>query len=169
MSTEAVTVSEADRFDVDKGGSFYLSRFVHFGQIILEEESYAIPSNRRLARYAFRSAYRDCIASNLEAEAKALMRTIAINCKSNQPSVQSSLEAVVDIQPDSTPNTTDQMVDLFSGRLARLVDTRQRANSIEHLAKDDWRRRLIDKAMYSTYQDLVRLGREDSARKLTEQ
>lgn len=169
MSTEAVTISEADRFDIDKGESFYLSRFVHFGQVILEAESYVVLSNRRLARHAFLSAYKDCIAANLEAEAKTLLRVIAINYRSNQPSAPTSLEAVLDIQPNST-TSTDHIIDLFSKRLARLVDIRQRATTdFKYLPINDWRRGFLDRALYSTYQDLVRLGKKDEARKLTGQ
>jgi hypothetical protein len=56
------------------------------------------------------------------------------------------------------PSLTPEQA-LFLKRFQDLLDKRQ---EYEHLAMGDWRRRLIDKALYSTYRDCLDLdvGRE---------
>jgi hypothetical protein len=56
---------------------------------------------------------------------------------------------------------------VFPRRLARLL--RQEAFWEARVGADDWRLRLIRKAIYSTYCDCLALGRADEARSLLRQ
>ena len=52
----------------------------------------------------------------------------------------------------------------FTGRLQHLVEQRGRwANMV---GPDDWRRRLVSRALYSAYRDLADLGFEDDAQEI---
>ncbi len=55
---------------------------------------------------------------------------------------------------------------LFLKRLQDLVDKRRLHAEI--LKEEDWRRRLIDKALYSTYRDCIDLDVRDEARDILE-
>ncbi len=53
---------------------------------------------------------------------------------------------------------------LFLSRLQQLIARRQKSAGL--LGADDWRLRLLDKALYSTYQDCVDLDVGEQARNL---
>jgi hypothetical protein len=53
---------------------------------------------------------------------------------------------------------------LFLIRLNRLL--RQRQDAVSHFPSDDWRLRLLSKAIYSTFCDCVELGIAEDARSL---
>ena len=55
---------------------------------------------------------------------------------------------------------------IFLLRLARLL--RQRQEYLQLLSQDDWRMRLLNKAIYSTYCDCVDQGLNDDAKALFE-
>jgi len=54
----------------------------------------------------------------------------------------------------------------FLGRLSWLLQQRREYSQV--LAKDDWRLRLLNKALYSTFCDCLNVGLQSEARRLLE-
>lgn len=54
----------------------------------------------------------------------------------------------------------------FLGRLQHLVE--QRGRYADLVAPDDWRQRLLARAIYSSYRDLIDLGLSEEARAILE-
>ena len=75
-----------------------------------------------------------------------------------------SRESGVGSTPSSPqgPYTASQL--FFLQRLAWLQ--KQRRECMNVLASNDWRMRLLNKALYSTYRDCVATGVEDSAKQI---
>ncbi|MHB1004273.1 MAG: hypothetical protein ACYC3S_01375 [Chloroflexota bacterium] len=69
-------------------------------------------------------------------------------------------------QEIEVPNTRayNALQSLFLGRLVRLL--RQRRDYASVLGADDWRMKLLNKAIYSTFCDCLEIGIADEARGL---
>lgn len=63
-----------------------------------------------------------------------------------------------------SPYTAEQS--MFLRRLRDMIDKRRQLDG--RLARSDWRFRLLDKALYSTYRDCLDLGLGEEARHLVE-
>lgn len=64
----------------------------------------------------------------------------------------------------SSRSTYSAEQSMFLQRLQDLLEKRRQVEG--HLARDDWRMRLLDKALYSTYCDCMELEIGDEARQM---